>query len=479
MSQVLHIFQKDLYRLRWELAAALGLTFLLAWLNGDNALAFPAFARHTNLPGLRNILTPLSLLAWWFVVISLIHGEPLPGERQFWLTRPYRRGSLLSAKLLFIAACILLPLLLADILTLWRAELPLPLSGLLWKPVFFGVFILLPALAFASVTATLTQTILALLGSVLAIALLQFLPLPDRLNYSYYWWTCSAQTILALAGASLLLYWQYQRRRTLPSRILLGLSLLLIVSVGSLLPWHPLFALQQKLDARPGAGASYQLRAAPERGAMRDPLRPRHLGDTVSLALPLEQSVADGQAFLGERVEIRWQDQQKEGKWTEQNGQPWLLWSLKTDEFARWKGQPLTVTAEAFGTYHGDPVRATRRLTATGERNGPFGVCGLFVPQQLFVWCRHAYQAELYTRVRLRDRETGRVSEWTPHSGASYAPMPIDPGFSPINSSLSQFPFVPEHAEAVEVEFLGLRPLDHLTRTVRFAGLRLEEFVVK
>ncbi len=56
---------------------------------------------------LRAYLLPM---AWWFLVSLAVYGEPLPGNRQFWITRPYRWTSLLGAKLLFIVAFVSFPL---------------------------------------------------------------------------------------------------------------------------------------------------------------------------------------------------------------------------------------------------------------------------------------------------------------------------------------------------------------------------------
>ena len=57
----------------------------------------------------------LLLLAFWaFLCARLIQAEPIPGDRQFWITRPYEWSSLLGAKLLFVVVCIGIPLLAAD-----------------------------------------------------------------------------------------------------------------------------------------------------------------------------------------------------------------------------------------------------------------------------------------------------------------------------------------------------------------------------
>jgi len=50
-----------------------------------------------------------TLLAWWYLIAAVIHEEALPGNRQYWLTRPFSRRDLLAAKAIFILVFICLP----------------------------------------------------------------------------------------------------------------------------------------------------------------------------------------------------------------------------------------------------------------------------------------------------------------------------------------------------------------------------------
>ena len=60
-------------------------------------------------------LLPLGLpLVAWYLIARLIHAETLPGDRQFWITRPYRWQSLLGAKVLFVLVFLNLPMTVAD-----------------------------------------------------------------------------------------------------------------------------------------------------------------------------------------------------------------------------------------------------------------------------------------------------------------------------------------------------------------------------
>ena len=134
----------------------------------------PGGRRAVSLSGLQRILTLLAPAAWWFLLVSLIHEEALPGIRQFWLTRPYRRSALLGAKLLFIALFLNLPALLADLAVMARSGAPLSgqWGALFWKQVPYSAIFLMPALALAAVTSSVMQTILGLLGLVVLNSLL-------------------------------------------------------------------------------------------------------------------------------------------------------------------------------------------------------------------------------------------------------------------------------------------------------------------
>ncbi len=116
MSQALHIFKKDVRHLRFEIAIAITVTALFAFIETKHAL-WPVDAVYSRTPAsyLALLLLPV---AWWMLIGRAIHDEALPGDRQFWITRPYSWRSLLSAKILFILAFINLPMLIAQLVIL-------------------------------------------------------------------------------------------------------------------------------------------------------------------------------------------------------------------------------------------------------------------------------------------------------------------------------------------------------------------------
>lgn len=96
VGQALHIARKDVLWLRREILMILTLMAALAW-------------AETHMPDAA-LIEGLVLLASNFVIARVVHGEAIPGQNQFWITRPYNRTSLVVAKLLLVVALIVLPL---------------------------------------------------------------------------------------------------------------------------------------------------------------------------------------------------------------------------------------------------------------------------------------------------------------------------------------------------------------------------------
>src|ERR1035441_4771617 len=148
MPQAQWIFRKDFLRLWGVLAVAVPLQILGRWADSS-----PAAAPMQFITGL------FELLAQLFLVVSVIHEEAVPGDRQYWLTRPIAWQDLLLAKAAFILLFIPLPCFLTDAVTLvahGQSIVHFLPSLLACQFVILVRNILLPA-AIAAVTATLAQ----------------------------------------------------------------------------------------------------------------------------------------------------------------------------------------------------------------------------------------------------------------------------------------------------------------------------------
>jgi hypothetical protein len=239
MSQAIHIFKKDVERLRYHLALTLLAVVAFCWVSAANVSG----------PGPTVLVLAVS---WWFLIAAVIHLEPLPGTGHFWLTRPYRRSSLFVAKALFIITFVNVSLGVADLIILHARGFPVfaNAGGLIWAQVLLVCAFEIPVAAIVSVTsgllAFLTATLILLL-----ITLASYL-LTSTLHISLAWghieWV-REYVVLSLAfiiGAGIL-YWQYAHRATLLSRVAALAGPILLFICAAAFPWTIAFALQSWL----------------------------------------------------------------------------------------------------------------------------------------------------------------------------------------------------------------------------------------
>src|SRR5260370_15736125 len=156
---VRHILKKD-WMLLWPLVTA------LAVLQG-----FLAFARLstglflTGLPIVPGSL--LELLAAATVITLVVHQDPIPGARQDCLVRPITRRDLFLAKLLFVVVFVQGPWWATDLLQGLANGFSFGQSAAAATACAVWVLLTLslPVLAFAALTATMTETFVAALGA--------------------------------------------------------------------------------------------------------------------------------------------------------------------------------------------------------------------------------------------------------------------------------------------------------------------------
>src|ERR1700733_2001428 len=257
MGQAIHIFKKDVRHLRFEIAIAITVAALFAFIETKHAL-WPVDAVYSDTPAsyLALLLLPV---VWWMLIGRAIHDEALPGDRQFWITRPYSWRSLLSAKLLFILAFVNLPMLIAQMVVLHAygfsigAELP----GLLWSQVLLTIVFVLPVLAISAVTTGFAQLIAGIVTPcviALALAILKF-------KYQLFlfgitsvfvsgpgWvWSYLIFLIIAVATPAILL-WQYRWRGTTVARCFAGTAWILVAMVFYLISWNTAFKISSVLS---------------------------------------------------------------------------------------------------------------------------------------------------------------------------------------------------------------------------------------
>ena len=277
MRLALHIFRKDSRQFRIPIAVMLAWTALFAWSAAqpwpDASLLVPEVYRRAMWPRqLNNLSMFVFPVAWAFLIAQVVHAESLVGERQFWLTRPYHRGSLAAAKALFLFAYIIVPLTVAQGAIVVFSGLPLArfAGGLIWEQLLITLLVLLPAAAMAALTSRLYQFILLTLVAVpLALAFRG-----GQSPWGGLDWIRSSLFVSAAASVALIvLVLQFWRRRTSLSRLvaLVGaLSSLIVVPFVS----YPLaFSVQAQVQQRWQGQVSAELVRGLALGAWAGPSR--------------------------------------------------------------------------------------------------------------------------------------------------------------------------------------------------------------
>jgi hypothetical protein len=238
VTQVLHIFRKDVRCLRYELGVVGALTIAFAW---SHIVADTDHRQVLSTSMGAYLISGLLVIGWWFLISQLVHEEALVGKRQFWITRPYSWKQLLGAKALFILVCINAPLLVAQMVILGAAGYP-PLAGfpkLLWMQFAITVVLLAPAFALGTATRTLGQFVPAAVGVFLCWYFL--IGFRHDINLSDAEWAHQVAALtVACAGIMLVVHWQYTKRRTEASVMMCVCTLVLGGALCIHLPYERL-----------------------------------------------------------------------------------------------------------------------------------------------------------------------------------------------------------------------------------------------
>ncbi len=212
LQQALHIFRKDARHLRLEIGGML-LIILVFILTGVQT--WEDIQEHGSWDGNDTPFVVFLPLLWALLMARSIQTEALPGDRHFWLTRPYSRTGLVVAKAFFALAFVNLPFLIAQTIILLADGLPLSsyLGGLLWSQVLITALIVLPAAAIAALTRNLAQflPVAVMAGGVIAVAI------GDGPSFSIEdlnWVRASIGFVILAAVTSMAVWRQYRLRKS-------------------------------------------------------------------------------------------------------------------------------------------------------------------------------------------------------------------------------------------------------------------------
>jgi hypothetical protein len=248
IQQALHILRKDVRHLRFELAAT-GL--LLVILMSTGVQTWEGLQESGGrTPDPAGPLAVLLLISWCLLIARVIQTEALPGDRHFWLTRPYSRAGLVLGKALFIVAFINLPLLVTQAAIVSMDGLPLSanLGGLFGNQLLLSVVVLLPVSAIAALTRNLAQFLPAavLVGAVLAA------PILERRGYGDLDWVPSVLAgVITVAIAGFILWRQYRLRRSVNTALWGAAATAVGIIVYAAFPQSAAFAVQSQLKGPP------------------------------------------------------------------------------------------------------------------------------------------------------------------------------------------------------------------------------------
>ncbi len=466
-QQVLHIFRKDIRYLRYEIALVLFLTAAFAIL---------------HVPGLHlannSWLAELALGATAaFLAGRLILAEPIPGDRQFWITRPYRWQSLLSAKLLFLAMFVNLPLFLAQLFIVAVDGFPLAASlpGLLWEQVLLFTFLSLPFAALAALNSGLAAFVFSELIVLAVIAGLWQARVAFLLGGVA--WVRDTVAALALASVTIpVLLVQYCGRRTMFSRCFAIGGTLLGAVLFAALPWPFALGVQSHFSEDPASARS--IHAALADTTEQPILDPRtgKAGMTLRIAL---DGVPEGAEVLPDAfvLSLRARDGSSENfgvadcsqlrRETNSPEKPAIVAVCRADSlfFRVERGKHVSVRGSLYLTLYGNERSKTIPLTnePSNALDGLQCYTGV-VGAEWDVYCRSAFRWPS----RLIYAKLGHTNANSFTQNVSYSPFPASLDIEPVETRWASG-YAASMAPIVrDVTIIAKEPLAHFRRD--FAG---------
>ncbi|MBI4473403.1 MAG: hypothetical protein HY646_12100 [Acidobacteria bacterium] len=255
VQQALHILKKDVYYLWREISLVVVLCALLAFgLLGSGDPPFPA---------------RIIFVVAGFVIARLVLAETIPGDRQFWLTRPYDWRSLLAAKILFIIALIQVPIFMGRLIMLAVTGFPIAslLPGLLWSQFLITVAFAFPVAALTATNRNIAATIFSALSIFVVWQIILPLAWPAWLYPQFpagvEWIRASILVIGIITIGLTVLLIQYKTRRTQFSRAFAAAAIVAVLLLTGSMPATLALNLQSMLNNDDFDETSVQLEIAP------------------------------------------------------------------------------------------------------------------------------------------------------------------------------------------------------------------------
>ena len=466
MAQVLHIFRKDVRHL-WPRIFIIMLLAIAHAVYEVRSLPVnvPEVARANSMSILLNVLLPLGI---WFLIAWLIFQEPLPDDRQFWLTQPYSRSKLLLSKVLFVLIFANAPLFVSDCYILGTQGFAVlaVLPDLLLRQLFLTVLFILPSFAIATITAGISQFLLAwfilLMVPLCEIMLVSFW---SRGNTAINFESRSMFIGVLAVTASAIVVWQYAARRTRIARLVL-LSVVggfLPASWGFSLAYSKLLPAEEQtskdetgvqitFDRRPFNYIPWTGQSPPPGFVLaRIPLRVTSLPRKTLLrgssrnAFNIRGTAwpQGGGFVVGEVQRIR--------EPYSQSDEYWQTMHLDIPSLNLLKQQPVDMHSSFELEIVADEVETTVPVTVRSVMVPGLGLCHTFEdPAQVQITCRAGLTPSIETAVRLNGPEAPPLAAFMEHSlpwGLSPTSEVGSASFSPVSPG-AKFEFIPRRKVA-------------------------------
>ncbi len=490
MLEILHIFKKDVRHQAPQIAALLILVAMYAW-----SLTRPGRGEMA----LRVVLPALLPFGWWYLIAVAVHEEALPGEGQYWLTRPFSRGELLAAKLLFVFTVVIVPVTLAQTVILLVNGLSFSPADLFWKQVSMSAILVMPGLILAAITRGMKEVVLFSLAA--AIAVLVFFGILGRpwvlygAQFDSVEWIRLALIALTLflAGA-LILFLQYSGRRTIISAATAVAALVVCGLLETSFGVSQMFSLQAALPGQRVDGRSVSLSFDSNDPWKVTPIDPyRSPQNFVHIELPIHvDGLPAGTELSFDRtaMTINGRNAWHSGPDPFVHKEEGAYYQTLTLPLASVQSRSARIHFEADLTLFDRATVARIPIGLEPALVPDVGRCALrewpvdaSPPNDVTVYCLSAFRFPNRTKVQLEDRLTGeRRSSLSVIGSESYAPVPMEPGIDPLTKAIAYPAHVaPSLLEAklpnTDFVFSTQRPLAHLRRAFDASGVRLMNYV--
>jgi hypothetical protein len=446
MSQVLHIFRKDTRRFWIEILLSLAVAVALAVVYPGEWKAYHDPSQRMRVQQFARILNLLMSVSWLLLIARSVHAEPLVGDRQFWITRPYEWGKLLAAKVLFLTVWIGVPYVLTQTYLVAAAGFhPLPyVAGVLGSLALLATVSLLPIFSLAAVTSNFARLTLTVLGCFILLFVFSYLVYGTQYMYvSSNPYSNVFRYPLLFAGCAAAITLQYATRRTWLARgLLMVVAVLIALSVFA----YRRQALVNKAYPRPDSNAAALVNFASTPNE-KYPVKARSWDGQDYIDMPIAYSgVADGYAVFFEDVKYtltaadgsqwtsRWQQYQETILPGTHYGGLYLP-AISPADYDKFKSGPVTLRVTfAASRYRADAVMQT----AFPGRDAAVPGIGFCSAENFYrpasIYCRAPLRGPQLTHLTAQWSKTpcgessaaaadakGQASTWIQHDGPDFS----------------------------------------------------------